>query len=45
VDAVTLEHRAADALVWLIVIAALLLGGTCLREPTPLPPAASSEAP
>lgn len=33
----TLEHRAADAVVWLLIVAALLLGGTCLRgEPTPI---------
>ena len=42
----TLEHRAADALVWLLIVAALMLGGTCLRrEPTPILDPVPSQAP
>lgn len=42
----TLEHRAADAVVWLALVLSLLLAGVCTHhEPTPLPAAVPSKAP
>lgn len=41
----TLERRAANALVWLALVLSLLLAGVCTHhEPTPLPGVAPSSS-